>query len=103
MAATLRRYRFTVDEYDRMAEVGLLTQCDRVELLDGDIVEMSPIGDRHAGVVARISHVLSRLDPVAIPLAGRSASCASMPRGSLWHHATGDVRAFVETGTGNDV
>jgi Uma2 family endonuclease len=60
MAATLRRYRFTVDEYDRMAEVGLLTQCDRVELLDGDVVEMSPIGDRHAGVVARIGHVLSR-------------------------------------------
>src|SRR5260370_33206220 len=59
MAVTLRRYRFTVDEYDRMAEVGLLTQCDRVELLDGEIVEMSPIGDRHAGVVARISSVFS--------------------------------------------
>lgn len=59
MAVMLRRYRFTVDEYDRMAEVGLLTQCDRVELLDGDIVEMSPIGDRHASVVARISHVFS--------------------------------------------
>ena len=59
MAVTLKRYRFTVDEYDRMAEVGLLTQCDRVELLDGDIVEMSPIGDEHASVVARISHVLS--------------------------------------------
>src|SRR5260370_20211799 len=59
MAVTLRRYRFTVDEYDRMAEVGLLTQCDRVELLDGAIVEMSPIGDRHASVVARISSVFS--------------------------------------------
>jgi Uma2 family endonuclease len=59
MAVTLRRYRFTVDEYDRMAEVGLLTQCDRVELLDGEIVEMSPIGDRHASVVARISSVFS--------------------------------------------
>lgn len=59
MAVMLRRYRFTVDEYDRMAEVGLLTQCDRVELLDGDIVEMSPIGDRHASVVARISHVFA--------------------------------------------
>ena len=59
MAVTLKRYRFTVDEYDRMAEVGLLTQCDRVELLDGDIVEMSPIGDDHASVVARISHVFS--------------------------------------------
>lgn len=59
MTVMLRRYRFTVDEYDRMAEVGLLTQCDRVELLDGDIVEMSPIGDRHASVVARVSDVFS--------------------------------------------
>lgn len=59
MAVMLKRYRFTVDEYDRMAAAGVLTQCDRVELLDGEIVEMSPIGDRHASVVARISHVFS--------------------------------------------
>src|SRR3989442_11200282 len=59
MAVTLRRYRFTVDEYERLAQAGVLTQCDRVELLDGDIVEMSPIGDRHASVVARISSVFS--------------------------------------------
>src|SRR5712691_2092893 len=59
MAVTLRRYRFTVDEYDRMAQAGVLTQCDRLELLDGEIVEMTPIGDRHASVVARISHVFS--------------------------------------------
>lgn len=58
MAVMPKRYRFTVDEYDRMAQVGLLTECDRVELLDGDIVEMSPIGDRHASVVARVSAVL---------------------------------------------
>ena len=57
MAVMLKRYRFTVDEYDRMAAAGVLTQCDRVELLDGEIVEMSPIGDRHASVVARISSV----------------------------------------------
>ena len=60
MAVMLRRYRFTVDEYDRLAAAGVLTQCDRVELLDGEIVEMSPIGDRHASVVARISHVFSQ-------------------------------------------
>jgi Uma2 family endonuclease len=60
MAVMLRRYRFTVDEYDRMAAAGVLTQCDRVELLDGEIVEMSPIGDRHAGVVARLTNLLSQ-------------------------------------------
>ena len=59
MAVMLRRYRFTVDEYDRMAAAGVLTQCDRVELLDGEIVEMTPIGDRHASVVARMSHVFA--------------------------------------------
>lgn len=60
MAVMLRRYRFTVDEYERLAEAGVLTQCDRVELLDGEIVEMTPIGDRHAGVVARLTSVFSK-------------------------------------------
>ena len=43
-----RRRRFTVAEYYAMAEAGILTQQDRVELLDGDIVLMAPIGNRHA-------------------------------------------------------
>ena len=60
MAVVLRRYRFTVDEYERLAQAGVLTQCDRVELLDGEIVEMTPIGDRHAGIVARLTSLFSR-------------------------------------------
>ncbi len=58
MAVMLKRYRFTVEEYERLAEAQVLTQCDRVELLDGEIVEMSPIGDRHASVVSRLTHLL---------------------------------------------
>jgi hypothetical protein len=38
---------FTVSEYHRMAEIGLLRPEERVELLDGAIVEMSPIGNPH--------------------------------------------------------
>ena len=60
MAVMLRRYRFTVDEYERLAQANVLTQCDRVELLDGDIVEMTPIGDRHASIVARLSNLFAR-------------------------------------------
>ena len=48
MIVDLKRRRFTVEEYHRMAEVGILTTDDRVELIDGEIAEMSPIGPRHA-------------------------------------------------------
>ena len=60
MAAVLERWRFTVDDYRRLAEVGILTEDDRVELLDGQIVRMSPIGDRHMAAVNRCNRVFSR-------------------------------------------
>ncbi|MGH2588820.1 MAG: Uma2 family endonuclease [Dehalococcoidia bacterium] len=49
--ATVPRRRFTVDEYYRMAEAGILHEDDHIELLDGEIIEMSPIGGRHAACV----------------------------------------------------
>jgi Uma2 family endonuclease len=60
MAMPIALRRFTVDEYHRMAEAGVLTQDDRVELLDGEILVMSPIGSRHAATVARIQDLLAR-------------------------------------------
>lgn len=45
------KHRLTVDEYYRMAEVGLLAPDARVELIDGEIVDMPPIGSRHCGTV----------------------------------------------------
>jgi Uma2 family endonuclease len=55
-----RPHRLTVDEYYRMAEVGLLSPDDRVELIEGEIVEMPPIGDRHAAVVDLLARTLIR-------------------------------------------
>ena len=43
--------RFTPAEFLALVEVGILTSSDRVELLDGVIIEMAPIGDPHAGTV----------------------------------------------------
>jgi Uma2 family endonuclease len=53
------RRPFTVDEYDRMIEVGILGKEDHVELIEGEIIEMSPIGSRHAACVDRATMLLA--------------------------------------------
>ena len=52
------RRRFTVHEYHRMAEAGILHEDDRIELIDGEIVEMTAIGTRHFTCVNRLNHLL---------------------------------------------
>jgi Uma2 family endonuclease len=59
-AARIPRRRFTIHEYHRMGDAGVLTENERVELLDGEVVEMSPIGPPHAGTVARLTALFVR-------------------------------------------
>jgi len=51
---------FTVDEYYRMGEVGILPEDASVELIEGQIVEASPIGPRHAACVTKLTMLLHR-------------------------------------------
>jgi Uma2 family endonuclease len=60
LAPTLRR-QFTVQDYARMRETGILTEDDRVELLDGEIYLMSPLGSLHIAIVNRLTKLLMRL------------------------------------------
>src|SRR2546422_4701733 len=60
MAARLLPGPFTVEMYHKLGELGVFSEDDRVELLDGQIVEMSPIGRAHAACVTRLNHLLSR-------------------------------------------
>ena len=45
-------YRFSVEEFHKLGEVGIFRPRDRVELLDGEIIVMSPIGIRHVQAVS---------------------------------------------------
>ena len=54
------KHRFTVKEYYRMAETGVLPRDARVELLNGEIVDMSPIGPSHAGMVNRLNRMFAK-------------------------------------------
>ena len=54
----LARRRFTVEEYHRMAKTGILTDEDRVELIEGEIIQRTPVGQRHAACVAQLTRRL---------------------------------------------
>ena len=60
MAVAPRTRRFSIDEYDRMVEVGILGADDHVELIEGEIIEMAPIGLPHESVVDRLNMLLAR-------------------------------------------
>ncbi len=66
MTLELTRHCFTTAKYDRMIEAGILDEDDRVELIEGEIVEMTPIGSVH---VARVNRCI----PVLTAIFGRNA------------------------------
>jgi Uma2 family endonuclease len=60
MATEPSRRRFTVRDYHQMAEVRILSEDDRVELIDGEIVEKLPVGGRHVACVNRLNRLLGQ-------------------------------------------
>ena len=56
----LTRRRYTVADYHRLPEVGILSPDERVELIDGQVVEMAPIGSRHSNAVKGLTRRLYR-------------------------------------------
>jgi Uma2 family endonuclease len=64
------RHRITVDDYYRMSEVGLFAPDARVELINGEVLDMAPMGTRH-------SSILRRLTPLLQEVAGKRAQVSS--------------------------
>ena len=58
MSVQFARHYFTVAEYERMGKTGVFALDDRVELIEGEIIEMSPVGSRHAACVDVVANIL---------------------------------------------
>jgi Uma2 family endonuclease len=59
MNTTLLIHRFTAKEYHKLAERNILHEDDRVELIDGRIIDMTPIGSKHAACVRRLNRLFT--------------------------------------------
>ena len=59
MNTTVLIHRFNVEEYHRLIENNILHEDDRVELIEGRIIDMTPIGSKHAACVSRLNEILS--------------------------------------------
>ena len=57
MPTGITRKLFTADEFYRMAEAGILGEDQRVELIDGEIIEMSPVNQPHMSCVNRATEL----------------------------------------------
>jgi Uma2 family endonuclease len=60
MAVSIQKRAFSVEEFHAMNRAGLFRQDDRVELVDGEVIEMTPIGPQHAACVRRLNRMFHR-------------------------------------------
>lgn len=58
-AFTPARMRITTDRYQKMVAVGVLTKYDRIELIEGELLQMAPIGAKHAALTARLTRLFN--------------------------------------------
>ena len=59
---------WSLDEFDRLKEVGIFTEDDRIELLDGVLLTMSTVGGRHVRVINRLAGAIQRLNDANIEI-----------------------------------
>ena len=74
---TIPRRLLTLDEYHTMGAAGVLKEDDRIELIEGEMIEMAPIGSRHLAKVNRLARLLAQCvgdqaiisvqNPIALP------------------------------------
>jgi Uma2 family endonuclease len=111
MSVEPHKRMFTVDDYYAMAEAGILRPGDRAELIEGEVVDMSPVGPHHESHVMRLLNVLARaLEGAAMVCVQRPIRLGDLsepepdvtlvkPRADFYserHPASGDILLVVE-------
>ena len=95
VGAAVPRHRFTVDDFARLGEAGIFAEDDRVELIDGEIRDMTPIGPPHAWIVNRL------IRRIVLHLADRAWVSAQNPL-RLDRHTEPQPDLVVARGGGDD-
>lgn len=67
-----RRLRFTVDEYYKMIELGMLKDYEKAEIIEGELIQKMPIGDRHACIVDNLLNFFVKNVPDTIRVRGQN-------------------------------
>ena len=82
----ITRHLLTVDDYARMTETGVLAPDARVELNEGELIELASMGTRHHALISRLSRLLfQRCDarsqrPAVVASSRLSSACSRMPK-----------------------
>jgi len=71
------RLRFTVDEYYKMIELGLLKNYEKAEIIEGELISQMPIGDRHSCIVDNLMAFFVKNVPDTIRVRGQNPICIS--------------------------
>ena len=59
MSVQIQRFQFSRGDFARMRQSGIFAEDDRVELIDGEVVQMSAVGSRHVAIVNRLTALLT--------------------------------------------
>ncbi|MCB1770852.1 MAG: Uma2 family endonuclease [Candidatus Competibacteraceae bacterium] len=90
-----RRHRITIEEYHQMGEAGIFDEDARIELLEGELFDMAPIGSKHANTVARLVHLFYAAkdsvvvwvqNPIALASSEPEPDVALLKPGNYWDH-----------------
>ena len=71
MEVLLKRHTLTVEQYHQMFEAGIITERDKVELIKGEIIDMSPIGNLHSHYVGQLTDIFYEIFGRGVAIRGQ--------------------------------